>query len=194
MAESENSNEDTHMAPFTRCRNWPSGCTEIARMDYMTIHEESCSFSQVRCLFHTCGFVDSLNQLPSHLAMRHTVSVMEVNQGTADVVLEDPTSKDHITRILLLLHEDHVFGVVFQRTGQFHTEATLNVLSLTPNSDPYNFEIILRGPAGKNSWCSSVFAPDAGQDTAIGFTEPFLNRMALEGCLRMEIKLSKSVI
>ncbi|XP_065291576.1 uncharacterized protein [Dermacentor albipictus] len=160
----------------------------------MATHEAICGFRQVRCLFQTCGYVNSINDLPSHLALRHAASVMEVHEGTADVVLQDPTTKEHTTRVLLLLHMDHVFGVVYQRTGQFHSEGTLNIFSLTASADIYEYQIIIRRPAGTNCWSSRAAAPDAGEETAIGFTESFIHSMTLHGCLRLEIKLMKSVL
>ncbi|XP_075539720.1 uncharacterized protein LOC142574551 [Dermacentor variabilis] len=78
MAESENSNEDTHMIPYTRCMNWAAGCTAIARLDLIASHESTCGFRQVRCLHKGCGWVHRLNELAAHLAQHHNVSVIEV--------------------------------------------------------------------------------------------------------------------
>ncbi|XP_075541626.1 uncharacterized protein LOC142575823 [Dermacentor variabilis] len=136
------------------CRNWPSGCTEIARMDYMTNHEESCSFRQVRCIFKSCGWVCCLNQLAGHLAHQHSVNVIAVLEDRAELVLQDPNNKENSMRMVLLLHHESVFVVTYERTGPFYTEAKLDVVTLTPRCEEYEFEIIIRGPSGVNSWRS----------------------------------------
>nr|XP_054918545.1 uncharacterized protein LOC126546520 [Dermacentor andersoni] len=194
MAESVGSEEGTDAIPYTRCRNWPSGCSAIARLDLMASHEATCGFRQVRCTFKSCGWLCCLNQLAGHLVHQHSVNVVAVQEDSAELVLEDPNNKENSMRIVLLLHHESVFAVTYERTGPFYTEAKLNIVTLTPHCDECQFEIVLRGPSGVNAWRSKALACDTPEDTSVGLTESFISRMAPDGLLRMEIKLTKAVI
>ncbi|XP_075541618.1 uncharacterized protein LOC142575822 isoform X1 [Dermacentor variabilis] len=194
MAESESSNEDTHMIPYTRCRNWSAGCTSVARLDMMSSHEATCGYRQVRCLHKGCGWVHRLNELAARLAQHHNVSVIEVQEDRAELVLQDPNNKENSMRMVLLLHHESVFVVTYERTGPFYTEAKLDVVTLTPRCDEYEFEIIIRGPSGVNSWRSQALPCGTSEDTSVRLSESFINNLAPDGMLRMQIKLTKSVM
>ncbi|XP_065291570.1 uncharacterized protein [Dermacentor albipictus] len=157
----------------------------------MATHEAICGFRQVRCLFPTCGYVNSINDLPSHLALRHAASVKEVHEDHAELVLQDPTNKQNSVRAVLLLHHESVLAVTHERTGQFYSEANLNVLTLTPGPEDYDFEIILRGPSGVNSWRSRALAWGTPEDTSVGLSESFISKLAPDGTLNIRINLMK---
>ncbi|XP_075541623.1 uncharacterized protein LOC142575822 isoform X4 [Dermacentor variabilis] len=173
--------------------NWAAGCTAIARLDLIASHEPTCGFRQVRCLHKGCGWVQRLNELAAHLAQHHNVSVIEMQEDRAELVLQDPTIKQNSMRMVLRLHHDSVFVVTYERTGPFYTEAKLDVVTLTPRCEEYEFEIIIRGPSGVNSWRSRALVCGTSEDTSVGLSESFINKMAPDGILRMQIKWTKSV-
>ncbi|XP_075541617.1 uncharacterized protein LOC142575821 isoform X2 [Dermacentor variabilis] len=158
----------------------------------MANHEDTCGFRQVRCLYNSCGWVHSLNQLAGHLAQQHNVNVIAVQERSIELVLDEATSKVPATRVVLLLNDDQVFAAVFERAGTFLSEARLNIFCLTPSSATFDFEIVVPGPLGTNICRSRALAPGTPHDTSVGFTESFIGRMSLSGSLRLEINLTKS--
>ncbi|XP_075541621.1 uncharacterized protein LOC142575822 isoform X2 [Dermacentor variabilis] len=178
---------------YTKCKNWQSGCSEILSLHCMATHEKFCTFRQLRCLFNCCGWVHCLNKLAGHLARQHNVNVIAMQEDRAELVLQDPTIKQNSMRMVLRLHHDSVFVVTYERTGPFYTEAKLDVVTLTPRCEEYEFEIIIRGPSGVNSWRSRALVCGTSEDTSVGLSESFINKMAPDGILRMQIKWTKSV-
>ncbi|XP_075541635.1 uncharacterized protein LOC142575824 isoform X5 [Dermacentor variabilis] len=160
----------------------------------MASHEVTCGFRQVRCIFKSCGRVSCLNQLAGHLAHQHSVNVIAMQEDRAELDLQDPNNRENSMRMVLLLHHDSVFVVTYERTGPFYTEAKLDVVTLTPRCGEYEFEIIIRGPSGVNSWRSRALVCGTCEDTSVGLSDSFINKMARDGILKMEIKLTKSVM